>query len=55
MFNKRAAETFLEKRVSMELITMTFFWTLEISIRRKKNTTYEIILQENQISHVSRN
>ena len=45
-FNKRAAETFLEKRVSMELITMTFFferWKLGFE---KQNITYEIILQK---------
>ena len=35
----------------MELITMTLLWTLEISIREK----YEIIMQENHISHVFRN
>ena len=29
------SKTFLEKRVSMELITMTLLWTLEISIRKK--------------------
>ena len=28
-------KTFLEKRVSMELITMTLLGTLEISIRKK--------------------
>ena len=50
------SKTFLEKRVSMELITMTLLWTLEISIQnKKKNITYEIIMQENQISHVFRN
>ena len=29
------SKTFLEKRVSMELITMTLLWTLEISIQKK--------------------
>ena len=57
MFNKRAgvffikheqrvywttSKTFLEKRVSMELITMTLLWTLEIAY--EKNITYEIIM-----------
>ena len=32
---------------------MTLFWTLEIS--KQKNITYEIIMQENQISRVFRN
>ena len=45
------SKTFLLKRVSVELITMTLTWTLEISIPEK----YEIIMQENHISHVFRN
>ena len=31
----RTSKTFLEKRVSMELITMTLLWTLETSIQKK--------------------
>ena len=46
------SKTFLEKCVSMELITMTLLWTLEISIIIKKSFTHEIIMQENQFSHV---
>ena len=35
---------------------MALLWTLEISIQNKKKIiTYEIIMQENQISHVFRN
>ena len=54
---QKTSKKFLEKRVSMELITMTLLWTLEISIQNKKKImTYEIIMQENQISrHVLRN
>ena len=36
----------------MDLITMTLLRTLKISIQ--KNITYEIIMQENQISHLFR-
>ena len=46
------SKTFLEKRVSMELITMTLLWTLEAY---EKSITYEIIVWENEISHVFRN
>ena len=37
----------------MELIAMTLLCTLELAY--KKNITYEIIMQENQISQVFRN
>ena len=35
-----ASKTFLEKRVSRELITMVLLWTLEISIREKHSTRH---------------
>ena len=37
----------------MELITMTLLWTRKLAYG--KNITYEIIMQENRISHVFRN
>ena len=49
------SKSFLEKRVSMELITMTLEFCERLKLAYKKNIMYEIIIQENQISHVFRN
>ena len=42
-----------EKRVSMELITMMLCESWNLAYEKK--VIYEIIMQENQISHVFRN
>ena len=48
-------KTFLEKGVSMELIRKTLEFCERWKLAYKKNIMYEIIIQENQISHVFRN
>ena len=40
------SKTFLEKRVSMELITMTLLWTLEISIIKKNHLRMKLLCKK---------
>ena len=47
------SKTFLEKRVSMEPITMTLLWKFEISIR-KKILDMKLYMQENQMPQAFR-
>ena len=49
-----ASKTFLEKRVSREVITMMLLWTLEISIREKQtlNANNEEVLSGFKTTHV---
>ena len=47
------SKTFLEKRVSMELITMTLLWTLEISIRIK-HYVWNYYVRKSNLTRVSK-
>ena len=45
------SKTFLAKRVSMELITMTHLWTLEISIG-EKHYVWNYYARKSHLTHV---
>ena len=44
---------YLEKCVSIEFITMTLLWTLEISIRKKKKKRNKLLCKKSNLARVS--